>query len=174
MKNLLRFVFVSVIVLGFHQNALAQSSIKIGVVDIQEVQQKSLAFAKEEAKLQKEIEGMQKRLTDEQNTLAKLEEDYQKQSMMLSLDAQEDRKLELESTARHLNFLREDLAAKARHLETVAATRLLNELSGVVREIGLKEGYTVILQKRGGGLLYNDGAIDITAKVISAYDKASQ
>ena len=138
MKNLFRFVFLGIIVFGFHHSALAQSPFKIGVVDIQEVQQKSLAFEKERAKLQKEAEGIQKRLVDEENAFRKLQEDYQKQSMMLSLDAQEDKKLELESKARHLTFLREDLAAKARHLETVAATRLLNELSGVVREIGLR------------------------------------
>ena len=174
MKNLFRFIFVSVIVLGFHQNALAQSSIKIGVVDIQTVQQESLAFEKERAKLQKELEGMQKRLTDEGNALQKLQEDYQKQSMMLSLDAQEDKKREYESKARHFNYLREDFTATVKELEAAATNRLLNELNSVVKEIGLKDGYTIILQKRGGGLLYNDGAIDITAEVISAYDKASQ
>ena len=174
MRNLLRFVFVSIIVLGFYHSALAQSPFKIGVVDIQEVQQESMAFEKERAKLQKELEGMQKRLTDEGNALQKLQEDYQKQSMMLSLDAQEDKKREYESKGRHFNYLREDFTATVKELETAATTRLLNELSGVVREIGLKGGYTIILQKRGGGLLYNDGAIDITAEIISAYDKASQ
>jgi outer membrane protein len=174
MKNLFRFIIVSIFVLGFHQSVLAQSPLKFGVVDIQEVQQKSMAFEKERAKLQKELEGMQKRLTDERNALQKLQEDYEKQSMMLSLDAQEDKKREYESKARHLNYLAEDFQATAQHLETAATTRLLNELSGVVREIGLKGGYTIILQKRGAGLLYNDGAIDITAEVISAYDKASQ
>ncbi len=174
MKNLFRFVFVSIIVLGFHFNALAQSPIKIGVVDIQEVEQKSLAFEKERTKLQKEIEGMQKRLTDEQNALRKLQEDYEKQSMMLSLDAQEDKKMEYESKARHFNYLYEDTQARVKQLRESATSRLYNELIGVVREIGLKEGYTIILSKRGTGLLYNDGSVDITAEVISAYDKASQ
>jgi outer membrane protein len=174
MRTFFRFVFVSVIVLGFYHSALAQSPIKIGVVDIQQVQQESLAFEKENAKLQKEAEALQKRLTDEGNALQKLQEDYEKQSMMLSLDAQEDKKLEYESKARHYNYLREDLSAKLKHLQTAASTRLLNELSGVVREIGLQGGYTIILQKRGTGLLYNDGSVDITAEVISAYDKASQ
>ena len=174
MKNLFRFVFVSVIVLGFHHSALAQSAFKIGVVDIQEVQQESMAFEKERAKLQKELEGMQKRLTDEENALRKLQEDYQKQSMMLSLDAQEDKKREFESKSRHYKYLAEDFQATVKTLETAATTRLLNELSGVVKEIGVKDGYTIILQKRGAGLLYNDGSVDITAEVISAYDKASQ
>jgi outer membrane protein len=174
MKNLFLFVFLSIIVLGFHHSALAQSSIKVGVVDIQEVEQKSLAFEKERAKLQKQIEGMQKTLTDEQNALRKLQEDYQKQSMMLSLDAQEDKRMEYESKARHYNYLVEDTQATVKQLRDSATARLYNELIGVVREIGLKEGYTIILQKRGTDLLYNDGAVDITAEVISAYDKASQ
>ena len=174
MKNLFRFVLVSIIVLGIHQSVLAQSSVKIGVVDIQEVEQKSLAFEKERTKLQKEVEGMQKRLTDEQSALQKLQEDYQKQSMMLSLDAQEDKRMEYESKARHFNYLYEDTQARVKQLRESATSRLYNELIGVVREIGLKKGYTIILSKRGTGLLYNDGSVDITAEVISAYDKASQ
>ena len=72
MKNLFRFAFLGVIVLGFHHSALAQSPFKIGVVDIQEVEQKSMAFEKERTKLQKEVEGMQKRLTaDEVTNVAK-------------------------------------------------------------------------------------------------------
>lgn len=174
MKNLFRFVFVSIIVLGFHHSALAQSPLKIGVVDIQQVQQQSLAFDKEEAKLQKEIEEMQKRINDEGAELQKLREDYEKQSMMLSLDAQEDKKREFDSKARHYAYLREDFEATVNQLRAAATTRLYNELIGVVREIGLKGGYTLIMQKTGTGLLYNDGAVDITAEVISAYDKASQ
>jgi outer membrane protein len=172
MKNFFRFVIVSVIVLGFHHHALAQSPFKIGVVDIQKIQQESLAFEKERAKLQKELEGMQKRLTDEENALRKLQEDYQKQSMMLSLDAQEDRKREFESKSRFYKYLTEDFNATVKQLESAATTRLLNDLSGVVKEIGVKGEYTLILQKRGTGLLYNDGAVDITAEVITAYDKA--
>jgi len=174
MRNFLRFVFVSIIVLGFYHSALAQSPLKFGVVDIQEVQQQSMAFEKERAKLQKELEGMQKRLADEESALRQLQEDYQKQSMMLSLDAQEDKKREFESKSRHYKYLAEDFQATVQTLEAAVTNRLLNELSGVVREIGLKDGYTIILQKRGAGLLYNDGAVDITAEVISAYDKASQ
>ncbi len=174
MKNLFRFVLLSIIVLGFHHSALAQSPFKIGVVDIQEVEQKSMAFEKERAKLQKEVEGMQKTLTDEQNALRKLQEDFEKQSMMLSLDAQEDKRMEYDSKLRYFNYLYEDTQARVKQLQESATARLYNELIGVVREIGLREGYTIILSKRGTGLLYNDGTIDITAEVISAYDRASQ
>ena len=41
----------------------------------------------------------------------------------------------------------------------------------IVGEIGDKEGYTLILEKGTVGLMYYKDSIDITDKVIAAYDK---
>ena len=44
----------------------------------------------------------------------------------------------------------------------------------IVQKIGKDEGFTLIFEKRSIGLMYNGGAIDITDKVIKAYDKMKQ
>ena len=170
MKNFFRFIFMIMIVLGFQHSALAQDNVKIGVVDIQKIQEESLAFEKERNKLQQVLEAKQKELVDEQNALRKLEEDYQKQSMMLSLEAQEEKKREYDAKSRYLQYLKDDYTATAQQLQASTLTRLQIELSGVIKEIGLKGNYTIIVEKRA--TLYHEGVIDITAEVISAYDKA--
>ena len=48
---------------------------------------------------------MQQKLNDERNALAKLDDEFKKQSMMLSLDAQEDKKRELEKKQRQFKFM---------------------------------------------------------------------
>jgi Skp family chaperone for outer membrane proteins len=40
----------------------------------------------------------------------------------------------------------------------------------VVQEIGTKEGYTVILQKNENIVLFSSGSVDLTDRVIKAYD----
>ena len=108
MKNFFRFVFVIMIVLGFQHSALAQDNFKVGVVDIQKIQEESLAFEKERNKLQQVLEAKQKELVAEENALRKLEEDYQKQSMMLSLEAQEEKRREYDAKSRYYEYLKAD------------------------------------------------------------------
>ena len=174
MKNFFRFVFVIIIVLGFHHNALAQGAIKIGVVDIEKLRQKSVAFEKGRAEYKKKVAVLEKKLREEGEALKKLQEEYQKQSMMLSLDAQEDKRKELLSKNRLYKFHVEDYTAQIKEVEAEVTNRLRRDLDEVVREIGEKGGYTFITEKRNSGLLFNDVAIDITDEVISAYDKAYQ
>jgi outer membrane protein len=169
MKNFLRFVFVIMIVLGIQHSALAQDAFKIGVVNIQKIQDESLAFEKERNKLKQVLEVKQKELVAEENALRQLQEDYEKQSMMLSLEAQEEKKREYDAKNRYYEYLKADYTATAQQLQAAAVTRLQIELSSVIREIGLKGNYTVIVEKRA--TLYHEGVIDITAEVISAYDK---
>lgn len=170
MKNFFRFVFVIVIILGFQHSALAQDALKIGVVDIQKIQEESIAFEKESSKLKQVLEVKEKELVDEANALRKLEEDYQKQSMMLSLEAQEEKKREYDAKNRYYEYLKADYTAARQQLQASALTRLQIELGSVIRDIGLKGNYTIIVEKRA--TLYHEGVIDITAEVISAYDKA--
>jgi len=73
--------------------------VKIGVVDLQKLQKNSKAFQKASLSVKKKFDDMQQKLNDERTALAKLEEDFKKQTMMLSLDAQEDKKRELEKKA---------------------------------------------------------------------------
>jgi len=143
---------------------------KIGVVDIQKFQKKSKGFAAIGNKVKKKFEALQQKLDDERNSLIKLEEDFKKQSMMLSLDAQEDKKRELEKKRRYYKYIYEDLTQEMKDTESEATGEIGKELESVVKKIAEKEGYTLILEKRTLGLIYFSDVIDITDRVVDAYD----
>jgi outer membrane protein len=155
-------------------HAIAAEATKVGVVDLQEFQNKSVAFQKIRANIQKEFAAMKKKLDREKDALMKLEEDLNKQSMMLSLDAQEDKKRELEKKRRYYKYLKDDFTQELKATEIENIRNIMKELQTVVKEIGEKEGYTLILEKRTLGLIYYDDAIDITDQVTKAYDKMKQ
>jgi len=148
-------------------------AIKIGVVDIQKFQKKSKAFQGTSAKLKKKFDALQQKLDDERNALIKLEEDFKKQSMMLSLDAQEDKKRELDKKRRYYKYLYEELTLEMKDLEQEATTDVGKELEKVVKKIAEKEAYTLILEKRTLGLIFYSNAIDLTDRVVDAYDASS-
>ncbi len=146
-------------------------NIKIGVVDIQEFQRRSKAFQKIRLKLRKKYEALQAKLDKEKQALLKMEEEFRKQRLMLSLDAQEDKKRQLEKKRRYYKYLYEELTEEMKNAEMEETKRVSKELEKVVDKIAKKEGYTLILEKRTVGLVYYDDSIDITQKVIEAYDK---
>ena len=154
--------------------ALAAETSKIAVVDMQEFQRKSAAFQKLRVELQKQFQAMQKKLDQEKESLIKLEEDLKKQSMMLSLDAQENKRSELEKKRRYYKYLYEDFTQEMKDLEQEATKRVTKELARIVEKIGEKEGYILIFERRTIGLLYAHESTDITDRVIEIYDREKQ
>jgi outer membrane protein len=150
---------------------LAAQTVKVGVVDLQKFQKNSKAFQRASLTVKKKFEDMQQKLNDERNALGKLDEDFKKQSMMLSLDAQEDKKRELEKKQRQFKFMYDEYSQEMKDTEMEAIKKVMKELEKVVEKMGEKEGYTIILERRTVGLLYFNNAIDLTDRVTDAYDK---
>ena len=174
MKNLERCILMIVFFFFFQGIALGAGPLKIAVVDMNQLQQKSASFKKVRGELEKKLKGMQQKLDAEKNALLKMEEDYKKQSMMLSLDAQEDKKNELDRKRRYYKYLYEDFTIEMKNAEQSAKEKIGKELNKILRKIAEKEGYTIIFERRTIGLLFYDDAIDITNEVVKAYDSPTQ
>ena len=171
MKGLIG-VFLGLLTMVFLQPApLAAQNVKVGVVDLQKFQKNSKAFQKASVGVKKKFDDMQQKLNDERNAVGKLDEELKKQSMMLSLDAQEDKKRELEKKQRQFKFMYDEFSQEMKDTEMEAIKKVMKELEKVVEKIGEKEGYTIILERRTLGLLYFNNTIDITDRVTDAYDK---
>lgn len=170
MKRSLQVVLIAMCLFPLFVGNSGAQNIKIGVLDTKEFQEKSVAFQVIREKLKGKFEGLQQKLETEKNALLKLEEDFRKQSMMLSLDAKDDKRNELEKKRRYYKYLYEDLTEQMKNAERDATRRVLLELEGVVKEIAKTGGYTIIMERGAPGLIYADDAVNITNQVIKAYD----
>jgi outer membrane protein len=173
MKKVFVLAIVLAIVCFFRASLVSAQTVKIAVIDLQKFQKTSKSFQKAGAGFKKKLEGLQKKLDDERNAVAKLEEDFKKQSMMLSLDAQEDKRRELEKKRRYYKYLYDEFSQEMKETETESIKKVMEELQKVVAKIGQKQGYTLIVEKRTPGLIYFNKATDITDQVIEAYDKST-
>ena len=174
MKYFFPSILGIMLILALQCNSLGAEHGKIAVVDIQQFQKNSLAFQKTRQVLKKKFETLQKKLDEEKRKLLQLEEELKKQSMMLSLDAQEDKKRALDKQRRYYKYLYDDLSDEMKDTEIEATKKVGKELEKVVSKIGKEEGYIIILEKRTVGLIYYEDAIDITDQVTRAYDKMKQ
>jgi len=165
-------LFLGVLVMVFLQPApVAAQTVKIGVVDLQKFQKNSKAFQKASVSVKKKFDDMQQKLSDERNALAKLDDEFKKQSMMLSIDAQEDKKRELEKKQRQYKFMYDEYTQEMKETEVDTIKKIMKELEKITDKMAEKEGYTIILERRTLGLLYFNSAIDLTDRVTEAYDK---
>ncbi len=160
----------TILTFGFQFNAMA-ADCKVAVVDMQRFQENSKAFKKVRETLRQKFNSLQKKLDEEKDELLKVEEEFNKQKMMLSLDAKEDKQKDLEKKRRHYKYLYDEYTLEMKDAEMEIRKTVGKELESVVDEVGSNNNYTIILEKRALGLLYHDKTIDITDQVTEAYDR---
>ena len=170
MRKYLSPLFVLIALCFFPVSAMGADSIKIGIVNLQRCITESIAGKRVKNELQKKQDIMQKELDERQSKLLELKNELEKQSMMLSMDAKEDKAKEFERQRRELKYFYDDISNKMRKAEADAKKILLEDLEKVVRDIGDKGKYTLIFERMSSSIMYHRKAMNITDEVIKAYD----
>jgi len=174
MKKGFLFSAIIMVILLTHNVALGEDSIKVGLIDIQRCLDESKEGQKVLELLKKKKEVLQRQLDTKQRELLELRKELEKQAMMLSMDAQDDKRRAIERKTRELDYFFKDLNEEMMRAQEKEKKRMLNELGKVIEKIGSEENFTLIIEKRAGGVLYRADSIDITEKVIRAYEKMKE
>ncbi len=154
--------------------ALGQKSTKIGLIDLQRCLHESKEGKKAIQRLKKGKDDLQIQLDTKQQELLELRKELEKQAMMLTMDAQEDKRRAIERKTRELEYFYKDLNEKMKKVRGKEKKRILNELGKIIEKIGSEGNYTLIMEKKAGGVLYSTDSIDITEEVIRAYDQTKE
>ena len=109
MRKYLYPLFVLIILSLLPVSAMGADSFKIGVVDHQKSIQESIEGKRAKDTLQKKKDEMQKKLDERQKKLLELKKELEKQSMMLSMDAKEDKAKDFERQRREFKYFYDDI-----------------------------------------------------------------
>ena len=184
--GLLMLAFV--VSLGLAGMVQAQG-VKVGVVDLQAVLDDSVRgkAAKERLKglgdqLQREIQAKREFKERKEEELQNLRSEIQRQGLVLSEQARMGKEEEFRKSIRELkrfiddtnNFI-DDATQEFREKEVRETQLLLVAIRDVVREVGTRDQYTLILEGNDGAalVLYIDPAVDLTDEVIQRFDQTS-
>ena len=155
----------------FTTSAVAADVAKIGVIDLQKILSTSDAGKDAQAKINAKGQSMQEDLTAKAAEYTDAQERYDRESSVMSSEARAEKERELKIKQLDL----EDLKDKYESDFSAYNQELVNQFKvGVLKasdEIGKKEGYTLILEKTSGGIVYAPSTIDITDKVIQQYNE---
>jgi outer membrane protein len=120
----------------------------------------------------RQIKKVEADLLKEKLELEKLKNDLDKKGLLLRDD--ERRNLEAELQRRYVNYQRtmSDQQQELRQREGEMTGNILKDLEKIVDELGKAEKFTLILER--SQILYSDQAIDITNRVIEAYNSRTK
>jgi len=146
----------------------AFSEVKVGIVNAQEIFQKT----KRGAEIQKRLESLQQQKTAE---LKKLQEDIQRlekevMSPALNEATREKKSLELQTKRTDLKRKYEDAQRDFQMQSQKLLAELEKELIPLIENVGKAKGFSIIFDRQRSGIVYYDPTIDITKDVITAID----
>jgi outer membrane protein len=156
------------LIAGAWPAAAVPASIKIGYLDLQRIIQQSERGKKFMEHLNEVKKEKEKILTAKQQELRQMHKDYQQKALALSESARLDREQALRQKEIELKNLSESYRQEFQLERQKLQTLMFRELNDVLKKIGEKEGYTIILEKEF--LLYAKDSIDITDEVIKYYN----
>jgi len=160
---------IGIVLFGFLGSALA-ADYKIAYVDIQKAVNESNAGKDAKKVITKEVEKFQRLIADKQKELQTLKESLEKQAPMLTPDARTTREKEYQNKLREFQRWGEDTQNEINQKRMEVERNISIGLLKVIQKVGADDGYTLILEKNESLVLFVSKTIDITDRVIKAYD----
>lgn len=151
--------------------SLAQSKVKIGYVDMQRVLNEVEDGAKAKDRLKKEFNEKQAQLDRKQEELKRKKEDYDKQSLVLKEDVRRQKQQDLQQDFIELQQLYAKLQKELSENELGLTKEIFDKAQSIIADIAQKDGFTLILDKMEGRILYALPSMDITNEVIRKYNE---
>lgn len=150
--------------------AQAAAPSRVAFVDIQRVLARSAAGVTAREQLEREKAAMQKQVDGQRVDMEKLRDELEKKGQLLSADARREKQETLERKVRDVRRLVDDLQKELQKKEQELLAKVLNDVSNVVQKIGKEKGYTLVVEKRGAGVVYGAPEADLTDEVVRAFD----
>lgn len=154
----------------FVSAGLAQQGAKIGVINSQDVLEKSGEGKKVIARLQEADKKNQTLMAKTDDEIRALETKLSTQRLTLSEEALVQLSSDLDKKKKDRTRFAEDATRDIQELQQRLYLKLQSELLVIIGGIGKEKGYDLILDLGKSGAVFFNPAIDITTEVIKRYD----
>ena len=142
---------------------------KIGVIDFQRILETSSTGKSAQSEIDKKGKKMEAELKVKGAAIEELQKKVERDALVMSKEMREEKGREIRIKINDIKVLQKRYLSEFRELENRLVTRIKKDVLGLVKEIGKKEGYLLIIEK--AGVLYYPNAIDLTDKLIQTYNK---
>ncbi len=174
MKRFFVFVIASLLFFGagISSKAFATEGLKIGIVDLFRALNESDEGKKATSELESLIKSKQTLLEEKGKKIETMKGELEKQSAVLSAEAKKAKEEEIERLIRDYQRLMSDSQSEVKKKEAELTDKILKELRQLINTMSQEQGYTLILERAEGLILYADKSIDITDALIKRYNES--
>ncbi len=165
-----KLTLVALMIAVLASSGLAQQVIKIGVVNSQEVLEKSAEGIKVLAQLQDKDKRNQSELSRRDTEIQDLQTRLNTQRLTLTPEALRNLTTDLQRKQTERNRFYEDAGQEMNELADRLFQRIQVELLPIIEQMGKENGLDVIFDLGKSGAIYFSPSVDITAEVITRYD----
>jgi outer membrane protein len=149
--------------------ALAADVAKIGVIDFQKILETSAAGKAIQAQLKAKNEEMAADLQKKGTEIETISKRIERESMVMSKEMREEKEREHRIKVNDFKSLQKKYRAELQKLQVQLMQKLQADLTAITAEVGKKEGYLLIMDKRG--VVYAPTSVDLTDKIIQRLNK---
>lgn len=170
MKKRLIFLIAVMFFFAFLPEVFSADADRIGVIDFQRIVKESSAGKLTQKQLNDQGAEMKKQLETEKTQLEELKTSLERESLVLSPEKQKEKQRAFRIIVNDFKKMQKDFSQEFKRLEAGLLNKIQKAVFEIANEIGDKEGYLLIIEKKSAGVIYNPDKIDITDKVIKQYN----
>lgn len=170
--SLIAMITLSFLLLSFQPVSARES--RIGVVDFQKVFEKSTIIHKMNSDLEGKIKAEQQEIVKRRQSLEEMQKDLEKKKALMNAEARTQKEEEIRQSLKDLKRYAGDKEEEFQRKGNGLMQQIMKELTKIVEGIGKDKGYTAIVERSTGGVVYMSPSVDITDKVIKEYDKRNK
>ena len=148
----------------------ASAEVKIGYIDTVKIFANFKETIEAEEVYKKEVEVWKKQAEEMEAELARMREDIQSQSLMLSAEKLEEKKLVFDQNMKDYQKYMQDIfgeTGEAARRNKELTEPIVEKINGVIEIVAEEEGFTLVLDSSQGVIVYADKEIDITDMIIA-------
>jgi outer membrane protein len=149
----------------------ATNQLKIGLVDMQEALQSVESGKKAKAQLEKEMASKRQALENQQNAIRKETEAFQKKAAVMNETARAAKDAEIQKRIADFQKSFQETQMELQKRERELTNPIIESLRAILEGIGKAQGFTLVLEKNAGGVLYAQGSTDLTKELVEAANK---
>lgn len=149
----------------------AVEALKIGLVDFQKVLDNSVAGKAAQEEINRKGEAIETELRIKGEEIEAIRNQLERESLVMSREAREEKEREIRIKIGDFKSMQSRYMESFQETERELVANIQREVVALVREIGIKQGYQLILERRESGAVYFQEPLDITDQIIEAYDK---
>jgi outer membrane protein len=167
-----KLVLITVVALTFFLPSITKAqTMNIVYVDLQRVMLESEKGKDAKISLTAEADKLKKSLDVKQDELQKMKDQIERQGATITPEARAEKEKQYQTKLKDYQRLYSDYQAELQQKDGEFTQRILKDLDDVIKNLGEKDKYMLILEKSQAGILFASPTIDITNKVISTYNE---